>query len=62
MEDSDRLCCAEQDEVSSSGQTTVLLLEEYLEGKFTKWNTNTGNVHGTEDPLPQARPLLLAPW
>ncbi|CAL8464952.1 g4487 [Coccomyxa elongata] len=33
------------DEVSSSGQMTVLLLEQYLEGKFTKWNTNTGNAY-----------------
>ncbi len=31
----------------------MLLLEDYLEGKFTKWNNNTGGVHGPEDPVPQ---------
>ena len=51
------MCFFAQDEVGSSEQpTTVLLLEEYLDGKFTKWNTNTGNVHGTDDPVPQACP------
>ncbi|CAL8463826.1 g3360 [Coccomyxa elongata] len=36
------------------GAPTVLLLEEYLEGKFTKWNTNTGQVRGSTDDIPQA--------
>lgn len=52
------LQCVVQDGGGDSAQPTVLLLEEYLEGKFTKWNTNTGNVHDSDHPVPQARPLL----
>lgn len=34
-------------------EPTVLLLEEYLEGKFIKWNNNKSQVRRKNDAIPQ---------
>ncbi|CAL8463827.1 g3361 [Coccomyxa elongata] len=35
-------------------EPTVLLLEDYLEGKFIKWNNDRGHVWRKDDAIPQA--------
>ena len=54
------LQCLVQDGGNDSAQPTVLLLEDFLEGKFKKWNNNTGNVDVDDcaHQLPQARSPL----
>lgn len=50
-----------QEKARCTAPPTVLLLEEYLEGKFTKWNTNTGQVRSGIDVIPQVWRFLWCP-